>query len=373
MPGMDVLRIALVDSFAGGGVFRRDGGFRPGSPLLMINAVRQAEARLNASRRKPLRIEAKFFFVDNNSHAVQYLRDTLAAADIPRHLHDSITIEQSASSDALPAIVQKITQWSRAGRSIFLLDQFGYTDAPTRDVRLIYQSLPRSEVIVTYNFGAIYDYMSHRANFLAAMAPLDLSADHIRALLKQRESQAGRYFAGRLLGQLLKQNVGSRYASRFFLRSEDAGRDMWLVHYSKIPRSRLVMNEAHWAIKNASVTQGEAGLDMLGFRPNWEDQIPIDFGFDESDEGRIHNALVADLPIRLEQFDPHEGPTVDMLLALSADGTAATQAHFNAALKVLESRGEVDVLTPNGSRKRTSAQIRSSHRIMLPLQRRLSF
>ena len=373
VPGMEVLRIALVDSFAGGGVFRRDGAHRRGSPLVMIDAVRQAEARVNATRRKPLRIEAKFFFVDNDPNAIDYLRATLEAADIPQHLRNSITVEQSASSDALPAIVRKISEWSRAGRSIFLLDQFGYTDAPTRDVRLIYQSLPRSEVIVTYNFGAIYDYMNDRATFLAAMAPLELSADHLRALLKERESQAGRYFAARLLGKLLKENVGSRYTSRFFLRSEDAGRDMWLVHYSKVPRSRLVMNEAHWAIKNASVTQGEAGLDMLGFRPKWEDQISIDFGFDESDEGRIHNALMADLPIWLEQFDPHAEPTVDMLLALSADGTAATQAQFNIALKALETGGEVDVLTPSGSQKRPSAQIRSGHRIVLPLQRRFSF
>ena len=373
VPGMEVLRIALVDSFAGGGVFRRDGSLRYGSPLVMIDAVRQAEARVNATRRKPLRIEAKFFFVDNDSNAIDYLRAMLGAADIPQHLRNSITVQQSASSDALPAIVRKISEWSPAGRSIFLLDQFGYTDAPTRDVRLIYQSLPRSEVIVTYNFGAIYDYMNDGARFLAAMAPIELSPDHLRALLKEGQSQAGRYFAGRLLGKLLKEKVGSRYASRFFLRSEDAGRDMWLVHYSKVPRSRLVMNEAHWAIKNASVTQGEAGLDMLGFRPNWEDQILIDFGFDESDEGRIHNALMTDLPIWLEQFDPHAEPTVDMLLALSADGTAATQAQFNIALKALETAGEVDVLTPSGSQKRPSAQIRSGHRIVLPLQRRFSF
>ena len=373
VPGMDVLRIALVDSFAGGGVFRRDGGFRLGSPLVMIDAVRQAEARLNATRRKPLRIEARFFFVDNDSNAIDYLRSTLRTVEIPQHLRNSITVEQAASSDALPAIVHKISGWSPAGRSIFLLDQFGYTDAPTQDVRLIYQSLPKSEVIVTYNFGAIYDYMNEQARFLAAMAPLELSAEHVRTLLKQREAQAGRFFAGRLLGKLLRDNVGSRYASRFFLRSEDAGRDMWFVHYSKIPRSRLVMNEAHWAIKNASVTQGDAGLDMLGFRPNWEDQISIDFGFAESDEGRIHNALIADLPIWLERFDPHAGSTMDTLLALTADGTAATQAQFNDAVKSLETRGEIEVLTPNGNRKRTSAQVRSGHRIVLPRQRRFSF
>ena len=126
-------------------------------------------------------------------------------------------------------------------------------------------------------------------------------------------------------------------------------------------------------VKNASVTQGQAGLDMLGFRPNWENQISMDFGFDETDEGRIHNALVAELPYWLEQFDADGGPTVDALLALSADDTAATQEQFNMALSVLETAGEIEVLTPGGSLKRQSAQIRSGHRIVLPRQYRFSY
>ena len=373
VPQMDVLRIALVDSFAGGGLFRDGGAFRTGSPLVMIEAVRRAQARLNVGRRKPLRIEAKFFFVDNDSNAIDYLRATIGATELPQHLYDAITIQQSASSEALRTIIRQISAWSPAGRSIFFLDQCGYTDAPNRDVRLIYQSLPKSEVIVTYNYGAIYDYMNEGARFLAAMAPLELTADHLQALLKEREVQAGRYFAGRLLGRLFKENVGSKFASRFFLRSEDAGRDMWLVHYSKLPRSRLVMNEAHWAIKNASVTQGEAGLDMLGFRPNWENQIPIDFGFDESDEGRIHNALMTDLPCRLKQFDPGSEPTLDALLALLADDMAATQRQFTIALKALETQRGIEVLTPSGGQKRPSAEIRSGHRIVLPRQYRFSY
>ena len=173
------------------------------------------------------------------------------------------------------------------------------------------------------------------------------------------------------LDRFLKASVGSRFASRFFLRSESAGRDMWFVHYSKVTRSRLVMSEAHWSVKNASVTQGDAGLDMLGFLPSWEDQIPIDFGFDEADEGRIHTALMSDLPCWLEQFDTDATPTLDTLLTLSADDTAATESQFHRALAALAADGEIDVLTPSGARKRPSASLRSGHRILLPRQRRL--
>ena len=373
LPQMDVLRIALVDAFAGGGLYRRHGSYRSGSPLVMIEAVKRAEARINASRRKPLRIEARFFFVDEAADTIEYLRHSIASSGVADAGPDGISIHQGTASEALPGVIREIAAWSPRGRSIFFLDQCGYSAAPNRDVRLIYQSLPKSEVIVTYSFGSIYDYMNESAEFLSATAPLELTADDLRALLKESEHQAGRYFAGRLLGRLIKANVGSRYLSRFFLRSEAAGRDMWFVHYSKVPRSRLVMSEAHWAVKNASVTQGEAGLDMLGFRPDWEKQLGLDFGFDETDEGRMHAALVADVPRWLEQFDEYDAPTMDVLLALSADDTAATEGQFNKALRALETDGEIEVLTPTGSRKRPSAQLRSGHRIILPRQGRFRF
>lgn len=259
LPQMDVLRIAFVDAFAGGGLYRREETHRLGSPLVMVDAVRRAEARVNSGRRKPLKIEAKFFFVDEDADAIEYLRHSLETTEAYQPHSDKIRVQRAAASDALPTVIQEIADWTPKGRSIFFLDQCGYSDAPNRDVRLIYQSLPKSEVIATYNFGSIYDYMNESAEFLAAIEPFELTPDQLRALLKERERQAGRYFAGRLLGRLIKMNVGSRFLSRFFLRSEAAGRDMWFVHYSKIPRSRLVMSEAHWAVKNASVTQGEAG------------------------------------------------------------------------------------------------------------------
>ena len=336
----------------------------------MIDAVRSAEKRVNTGRHKELKIDARFYFVDADADKVEYLRNVLDEADIPPRLRESITLRHATSSRALPDIVQDIRAWSSTGRSIFFLDQFGYKDAPNKDIQLIYQSLPKSEVIVTYNFGSIYDYMSENAGNLTALSPI-VTADQVRELLKQKERQAGRYFAGRLLGRILKENVGSRFLSRFFLRSEAAHRDMWFVHYSKVPRSRLVMSDAHWATKNSSVTQGEAGLDMLGFKPDWERQITLDFGFADTDEGRMHSALIADLPLWLGQFDPDSPPTFDTLLALLADNTAATEDQFMAALRRLEVEREIEVWTPSGAAKKVDANLQSHHRILLPRQGRL--
>ena len=332
LPRRGTFRIALVDAFAGGGLFQRDGENRFGSPLVMMEAVRRAQARVSAIRDGALIIEPKFFFVDQDPDAINYLKASLNTTDTARFFCDAISVRQGNSSQALPVIIKEIAEWSKPGYSVFFLDQCGYKDVPNQDVRLIYQSLPKSEAIVTYAFGALYDYMHESAAILAAIAPLELTADHLRQLLKERAQQAGRYFAGRLLGRLLKEKIGARFVSRFFLRSEAAGRDMWFVHYSKVTRSRLVMSEAHWAIQNASITQGEASLDMLGFRPNWENQIGLDFVFDDTDEGRIRTALLDDLPHWLERFEADSGTALDSLLALTADNTAATEGQIRKAL-----------------------------------------
>ena len=373
LPRRGTFRIALVDAFAGGGLFQRDGNDRFGSPLVMLDAVLRAQTRVNIGRAQPLKIEARFFFVDQDANAIDFLREILPKTEPGRAFQDAIALQQATASEALPTIIREIREWNPRGHSIFFLDQCGFKDAPVRDVREIYEGLPKSEVIVTYPFGTIHDYMHEGAAFLAALAPLEISGDELQEILRERGQRAGRYFAGRLLGRLLKAKVGARFASRFFLRSESAGRDMWIVHYSKIPRSRLVMNEAHWAIKNASVTQGEAAIDMLGFRPNWENQISLDFDFGDTDEGRIHAALSREFPVWLEQFDQNDGTTFELLLALTADDTAATEAQFRQVLASLEKEDEVDVITPSGRKKQRDAVLRPNHRILLPRQKKFYF
>ena len=371
-PKMDSFRITLVDAFCGGGLFTHNGNDRFGSPLVMIEAVRRAEERINRGRQKPLKIDANFIFVDQQASAIEYLKNALAETGLGEWAHQKIDIRHTDASSAIPEIVQAVRARGRQGRSIFLLDQCGYSDVPHRDVRFIYAQLPKSEVIVTYAFGSIYDYMNNSSEFLSALAPIELSPHHLRDLLKAKETQAGRYFAGRLLGKYFQQNVGSQFASRFFLRSERSGRDMWLVHYSKVLRSRLVMSEVHWSIHN-SVTQGEAGLDMVGFLPHWEDQIGLDFGFEDSDDGKMHAALMRDLPLWLERFEIDDAPTFNAMLSLLADGTAATEKQFVRALNALHNEGEIEVFAPSGASKRQDSLFRPEHRIGLPRQSKLVF
>ena len=64
-PAQDQLNITLADGFSGGGAYSDGNETRAGSPLVLLNAVEQAEARLNEWRSKPLTINARFIFVDD--------------------------------------------------------------------------------------------------------------------------------------------------------------------------------------------------------------------------------------------------------------------------------------------------------------------
>lgn len=58
-PRIERLNLALVDGFAGGGIYQRKGHreLHFGSPAILIEAVAAAQLRVNQTRRKPVAIQ----------------------------------------------------------------------------------------------------------------------------------------------------------------------------------------------------------------------------------------------------------------------------------------------------------------------------
>ena len=81
-PARDEFRLDLVDGFAGGGAFRYGNAIEVGTPLIMLEAAKAAEERLNRDRAKPLRFNCKFHFVDVNPNHIAHLRRVLDHVDI---------------------------------------------------------------------------------------------------------------------------------------------------------------------------------------------------------------------------------------------------------------------------------------------------
>ena len=60
------LSITFVDGYAGGGRYAFGRETVPGSPLILLEAVAAAEAKLKATRPKGFHINAQYIFVDQN-------------------------------------------------------------------------------------------------------------------------------------------------------------------------------------------------------------------------------------------------------------------------------------------------------------------
>ena len=59
------------------------------------------------------------------------------------------------------AIINDIKSKSKKnGRSIFILDQYGYKDAPIPVIRKIFLSLKKAEVILTFSIDSLIDYLT---------------------------------------------------------------------------------------------------------------------------------------------------------------------------------------------------------------------
>lgn len=78
-PTRDEFRLTLVDGFSGGGLYRLadTGQEMPGSPLVILNSMREAEVLANQNRTRPIAFNVDYFFVEAERGAASFLQHTL--------------------------------------------------------------------------------------------------------------------------------------------------------------------------------------------------------------------------------------------------------------------------------------------------------
>ena len=158
--GMDRLDVNLVDGFCGGGAYQDGENFKPGSPLILLKAVEDAEIRINAKRTKPLKINARYYFVDAQPDHIARLKSILRDTGYLPRLEDQIIFVQGDFELNLPKIMNDINVKPRPGKSIFLLDQFGYKDFRLASLDSIFKSLAGAEVVLTFGIDALLNYLN---------------------------------------------------------------------------------------------------------------------------------------------------------------------------------------------------------------------
>lgn len=381
VPRQDHLRLTLVDGFSGGGIYKHaDTGTEVlGSPLVMLEAAREAEARINIGRQKPFKIDAKYYFIDEDKSAVDLLTQVLQQRGHSARIGTDIQILHGAFSSAatkLRAIAKENSPTS--GRAIFFLDQYGYKDVPFREIREIFRQLPKAEVILTFAVDALLTFFTDSpasTKTLQEIGVPEVLRGRTIEDIKSHEKDFRLYVQSQLYPDLVSA-CGAKFYTVFFIRTSGYG-DYWLVHLSQHPRARDVMTNVHWSKNNHFIHYGGAGLDMfsaIGYSPENDPAVTGQdslFLFDNPASQRSIDALATQLP-RLIRAHP-ELQTFGDVYSRNCNSTPADSQKFKEAISKLIELGELEVTGKNGQKRRSATAISQHDRVALPAQGRLLF
>lgn len=368
------LSITFVDGYAGGGRYRFGADLLPGSPLILLEAVAAMEARLNAERLKGFRINAQFVFVDQNPSHTQFLRSEIEKSPFKSQLGRSIEIWTADFNECVDDLITKAKARSpRAGRAIFLLDQYGWSQVAFRSIKTISAALAKAEIFLTFSVDALIDYLSERSFDLKAFGEIDADPGFVRELVRIKEGEQVGYRAliqNGLYGHVQKA-TGARFYSPFFIKSPEAHRSYWFIHLSPHREARNAIGMIHWQENNTTVHHGGAGLNALGFAPGRDaNQLTMEYLFDAHAKEQSRTALKEQLPrLIYDAADADVAPTLEDLFGLRCNDTPVVREIIEEVLVSLRDAGEVSFVSEDGKEKPRANTVAWRDRIVLPPQR----
>ena len=365
-PARDEFKLDLIDGFSGGGSFRYGGAVVSGTPLIMLEECQDAEDRLNQGRSKPLRCDFKLHFVDVNPDHTAHLRKVLAE----RGYHvdgERIAVHDSPFEDVADKIIADVLRRQPiAGRSIFLLDQTGFSQVELALVARILGRLRAAEVILILASDVLLNLISESQHLIRAVAPIELTQSQIHDLIQLRGGDGGRALAQRVLREHIRGRTGATYDTPFFIRPKRSRRALWFLHLSRHPTARDVMIQCHWNSFNTFEHYGSGDFDMLG----WDDlnagTLPL-FHFEKLDAENMRNQLLDSMPAKLHALTAENPITVDTMRHMLANKTAARFSDLDEVVLTLAQYREIDILDQESrSRSRSLTRLRPTDRIAIP-------
>ena len=362
----EAFKLDLVDGFAGGGTFREGNEVVSGTPLVMLEESKAARDRLNRKRIKPLHFDCKCYFVDKEAAHTDHLRKVLEEREYIVD-DDEIVVRNSRFEEAVDDIIAEIRRRQpRSGRSIFLLDQTGFSQVPLELIARIFHKLPAAEVILTFAADALVNHLSERPSLIKALAPLELTESKIHNLIQFRGGVGGRALVQRTLRDHIRFVTGATYDTPFFVRPVQSRRALWFLHLSRHPTARDVMIQRHWDISNTFEHYGPGDFGMLGWDALNSGTLPL-FHFEDLDARQLHEQLLNSMPKELFSLASEDPVSVDVMRHVLANRTAARFSDLDKVILQLVGEREIEILNPDGKvRSRFLKRLLPTDRITFP-------
>jgi three-Cys-motif partner protein len=380
MPQQDKIQLSIVDGFCGGGLYRNESNQEvPGSPLVILQAIREAEMLINVrqDRRKPIQIDVELICIDECKYALEYLRQVLEERGYGAALAaGSVKLIRGKFADHCAAAIQRAKDLSpRAGYALFVLDQYGYSAVPMDCLREIFANLKRAEVILTFYIDSLISYLNEKN-----LADFELStgiSSSVRAadLDAIKQSPRWRMQLQSSLYQSLTSQCSAQFYTPFFIRPERGHGDFWLLHLSQHWKARDVMASTHWRHHNHFAHYGKPGFHMFstGYIGKFDDENRMQMGFDFSDVAAAvsKETMMSQIPAML--FEGAEGMTFEQFFLKLINTTPATRNMVEGTLLELHRSGEIIVLDETGDASKARVKLKSDHVLRLPSQRTFGF
>lgn len=393
-PLIPKFKMVVVDAFAGGGEYITESGNKHnGSPIKIIESVKNTEKSINSERINEFSIQQKYFFIEKKRSNFEYLKNHLKNFEYDELFDNEIILKNGKFEDLYTSVIDQIhTEFGKKVRTIFILDQYGYTDAPFSIIRDIFDRLPNAEIILTMAVDHLIDYICDPKEAVAEYPDLfgnqkqekvksglqfqktlktKLGLDLLELHKIKREGGIWRGIIENLLIEKLQQFSGAKFYTPFFLSEENKHRDMWLVHLSNHSQARHVMGEVHWDVANHEKTKMNH-YGVLGFQgvSKYTSQLfdnIEDFSFNADAKHKMKTKNMEDIPKFL-----HNNPlSFKNFYASIANNTPAHKEHFRGYMKELLQCKELSIIGKNGEQRKTD--VKDDDIIKIPPQKNLFF
>jgi three-Cys-motif partner protein len=288
------LKLSIIDGFSGGGLYKCG---TTGSPIRIKEAVEKAQNIIKFEKEKnncpDVKFEIDYKFIEKDEGAYNFLQNTLKEREY--FCKDTLCI-RGTFKKYIDEIIKDIQDKSRAQRCIFILDQYGYSDAPIPVINKIFRNIKNAEVILTFSVDTLIDYL-HKQN-PAVLLNMGLSKSDCEKILDEREdNDFSRSKIQPLLYEGIVKAVGAEFYTPFFIKSDKTNRSYWLFHFSSHPTARDEMVKLHWNEQNTFKHYGNAGLKMLiGYNSNYSNNLFQSFDFDDFAREQSIETLSEEIP-----------------------------------------------------------------------------
>lgn len=337
------LKLTIVDGFCGGGRYRLAAEEVDGSPLRMLSAVERAQEALTLARAKGFEIETDFFFVDENRDHITFLENQLRLRGFGARIGATIRLVHGTFEEHVSSIIAVIRAKGRAHRSLFFLDQYGWSVVKLTTIRKIMTELENPEVVLTLMVDTLINLLCERNSEIRALMNLDFNREDVRALIDMKERKGWKRLIQNTIYKHIQKATGAEFYTPFFIHPPESHRDYWLLHLSKHHQAREEMGGVFWKLQNTMEHFGGPGFDALGFDPNVDvRQGMLDYLFDDDARVRSQVSLLEQIPILLHQAT-RDGSVVSKrsLFASRANDTPVISALIDSQLAELREAGEI--------------------------------